>query len=836
MTVPIDPPLPSSAQATELLDATQQPVDGVGIGVGPDIAQGARIGRYRVERTLGRGGMGVVVLAEQTEPIRRHVAIKLVAQQHGDRDSRARFDIERQALARMTHPGIAQIFDAGSTTDGVAWFAMEYVVGRRLDVWWREQCPNPKAGIRLLRDICRAVGHAHRRGVVHCDLKPANLLIAEVDGQPLPKVIDFGIARATGQRGSGHVGGTPEFVSPEQAAGSPDVDARSDVHALGAILYRLLSGRSLRPWLDDCDEPTERVFQRIAGEPVGIGHDIAIADRTVRPGRGRELAAIILRAIAHRPSERYEDAHALADDLDRWLEHRPVHALPATLRYRWGCALRRHRLAAAVTASFAMLVGVFSWQLAAQYRQTLLERDTAEQMVTVLLETFSAADPMQFPEGSISARALLAGSSERIGARVLAPTTRARVLHELGKVQHNLEIYDDARATLLAALAASPDARNDAIELLLARVDSDAGAYAAARERATAVASRHADARNQTWASALVLLADNALLEGDRAGADAWLTESRAKALQDAAGELAHDWYLVAARAADGAGERDAALSHYGEALTIAGQVWGDEHARTLTVLNDLALATARVGRHEEAIAMLGRVAAGTERAWGRSAGLATVYGNLGTVLLRAGRPDEAEPLHRDAVLILEQTLGHASLYTGTEYNNLAAALEAQGRAADALPWFEKAERSLTAAVGDDHMRVGITQHNHARALLGLGRTDEALALLERSGAILSSALGTDHPRWHVFQITMADALRQRGDHAEAKKLLESALPSVEAAFGPDSREVQRAHRALGQVQAAQGDCAAAAHVIDAIGDARERRSAEAVLHALCRK
>ena len=324
-----DPDLTPRVQDTDLLALTQQMAGSMHDGGAVDIPPGTRIGRYRIERTLGRGGMGIVLLAEQTEPIRRQVAIKLVAQGHGDRSSRTRFQIERQALARMAHPGIAQIFDAGSTPDGAAWFAMEYVPGQRLDVWWREQRPSPANGIRLLRDICRAVGHAHRRGVVHCDLKPANLLVVAVDGQPQPKVIDFGIARATGQHDPGHAGGTPDYVSPEQAAGSPDLDARSDVHALGALLRELLSGQSLRPWLAECGEPAERIFQRIASENITVNHHGVLAALPLSHGRRHELAAILARALAHDPAERYEDAHALADDLECWLEHRPVHALPA---------------------------------------------------------------------------------------------------------------------------------------------------------------------------------------------------------------------------------------------------------------------------------------------------------------------------------------------------------------------------------------------------------------------------------------------------------------------------------------------------------------------------
>ncbi len=343
---------------TDLMALTQQVVQTIQQGGQPDIPSGTRIGRYRIDSVLGRGGMGLVLLAEQTEPIRRLVAIKLVARTHVDRTTQLRFQIERQALARMAHPGIAQIFDAGNTPDGAAWFAMEFVQGRRLDAWWKSALPSVDDGVRLFRDLCHAVGHAHHAGVVHCDIKPANVLVTDIDGRAQPKVIDFGIARATGQLDPGEVLGTPDYISPEQAAGWGEVDARSDVYALGATLRELLTGIRLRGWLAGCEEGASRIFARIAtaGAPESAAESLA---RLPLPrGRRVELAAIIDRTLAHDPSARYADAKALAEDLDRWLERQPVEAVPGSRRYRAACFLRRHALAAGIGAvALLALVG-----------------------------------------------------------------------------------------------------------------------------------------------------------------------------------------------------------------------------------------------------------------------------------------------------------------------------------------------------------------------------------------------------------------------------------------------------------------------------------------------
>ncbi len=834
MSAPHDPDITPREQDTDLLELTQQMAGQLEYGTAFAIPPGTRIGRYRVVRTLGRGGMGLAMLAEQTEPIRRPVAIKLVAHSGGDRASHARFEIERQALARMAHPGIAQIYDAGSTAEGAAWFAMEYVDGLPLDGWWRERRPDPVVGIGLLRDVCRAVGHAHRRGVIHCDLKPANVLVAVIDGQPRPKVIDFGIARAIGQHESGHAGGTPDYISPEQADGVSDLDARSDVHALAAMLRGLLSGQALRPWLADCKDSPGAVFRRIASERVRTDHDAAIAELPMRASRRRELAAILARALAHDPAERYEDAHAFADELDRWLQRRPVRAMPPSRIYRWRCALRRHRVAAAVAVAFALLSAAFSWQLAAQYRQTLIERDTAEQMVEILLDTYTAADPIEYPSGSISARQLLAGAAERIARHELPVTTRARVLLALGNVQQNLELYEDARRTLLAALATGDRSHLDSIELLLARVDHDAGEFGSARVRAEAVAERHAGRGDGPRLQALIQLADTRLLEGDTQAARSLLEEVRGAALTDPASETALQWHLQWARVADEQGDQHEALAHYRSAHVTSEALWGGADLRTLNVLNDLAIATGRAGNNDEAIALLTRIAHSTQAAWGRSAGLAIVYGNLGTASVRAGNAAEAEHWHRQAIAIFEEKLGQASMHTGTEYNNLAAAIEAQGRPAEALQWFDKAEHSLARALGPDHLRVGIVLHNHARALLALSRTDEARDLLERSAAILEPALGQAHPRWQVYQVTLAEAHLQQGQASSAVPSLQAALSILEQAMGPHSREAMRARRLLLVAQALIGDCSRAGQTLAALPEGPERVQAGQQLAQSC--
>lgn len=754
---------------------------------------GARIGRYRLMRKLGEGGMGVVWLAEQSEPIRREVALKLVQQALPDRATRARFEIERQALALLAHPGIAQILDAGSQPDGVSWFVMERVEGLRLDGWWRQAAPSLRVRIELMIAVGRAVGHAHRRGIVHCDLKPANVLVVEDVGGPRPKVIDFGIARAIGADMPASHAGTPGYMAPEQQRDLGGLDARADVYALGVCLLRALVGGAR-------DSP--------ANAPASLRG--ALSELPLARSRRVELEALLARALAPEPAGRYEDAHALADELERWLQHRPLAALGARRGYRLRCWLRRHRWPAFAAGAFLLMAAAFSVQLWRQYQQTLLERDTAEQVAQLLVDTFAAADPVQFPGGSANARELLAAASARVHAQPLPAPVRQRLLEALGSAQHSLELYADARrsyALALDSVAADDLPQRDRLRLALARIDSDAEDYAAAETAAREIAERQRARAPALAADSLLLLADNALLQDDAAAATRHV-DSAAALVDPGDGDRRRQLAVVRARIASAQGDAQVAMRHQREALVLATELWIAEDLRTLDLRNDLALYAGQGGAHAEAIAQLEQVAALTATAWGGdSAGLATVYGNLGVNRLRSGDAAGAESEHRRAVAIFERRLGAESVHTGTEYNNLASAIEAQGRAEESLAWFERAEAALVAAVGAEHFRVGVTLHNQARARIASGDLATARRLLDRSAAILEPALGREHPRWQVWRTSDAEWRLASGDVASALAALRETEPALVEAFGADSREARRAQDLLLRALAAAGRC-----------------------------
>ncbi|MEM6571263.1 MAG: bifunctional serine/threonine-protein kinase/formylglycine-generating enzyme family protein [Planctomycetota bacterium] len=339
------------------------------------------VGPYRVVRVLGEGGMGVVYLAEQSEPVERRVAVKVVRSGLGGHELLARFEFERQALAAMNHSSIAKVLDAGTMEGGEPYFVMEWVEGPTLGEYCADAHPDLRARLDLFRVICDGVHHAHQKGVIHRDLKPGNILIVREGGRAVPKILDFGVAKATGTTPGDEaltiepqILGTPEYMSPEQASlDGGAVDTRSDVYSLGVILFELLTGRvpfavseSSGKWLDfqrrllhdDPPLPSSAVTRHARAEPGEQGATTRGLHRLLRG----DLDWIVTKALAKEPERRYESAAELAADVRRFQRFEPVLAGPPTTGYRLRKFLRRRRglVASAAIVAFTLLAGIVS--------------------------------------------------------------------------------------------------------------------------------------------------------------------------------------------------------------------------------------------------------------------------------------------------------------------------------------------------------------------------------------------------------------------------------------------------------------------------------------------
>jgi serine/threonine protein kinase len=361
------------------------------VGAATTVTRDTDFGRYQVIRPLGEGGMGTVYLAEQREPIRRRVALKVVKLGMDTSQVLARFDNERQAIAMMDHPNIAHIFDAGATTTGRPYFVMEYIEGAPITEYCDRARMTTKERLALFLGVCRAVQHAHQKGVIHRDLKPSNVLVMEQDGAPIPKVIDFGIATATDKWAVektlltqfGQIVGTPEYASPEQADPiTGDVGESSDVYSLGVILYELLIGAvpfdtatlrnaGLAEMLRIIREDEAPSLSRKLTSMGAAATDIAARRRTdpvsLRRLVNGDLNSITMKALEKARERRYASVSDFTADIQRHMEDRPVLASPPGRLYRTRKFLRRHRLMSALGTAAGLLVlvlsGVTAWSL-----------------------------------------------------------------------------------------------------------------------------------------------------------------------------------------------------------------------------------------------------------------------------------------------------------------------------------------------------------------------------------------------------------------------------------------------------------------------------------------
>ena len=469
-------------------------------GLDPERREGSMIGSFKVLSTLGEGGMGVVYLAEQTEPVRRQVALKVIKAGMDTKQVVARFEAERQALAIMSHPGIAQVYEAGTTVDGRPYFVMEYVKGQPVTDACDVNHLNTTERLQLMREVCEAVQHAHQKGVIHRDLKPSNILVVRGDDDTLhPKIIDFGIAKATGQQLTdmtlvtqvGHFIGTPAYMSPEQAdLNVSDIDTRSDVYSLGVVLYEVLSGRPpfapgtlraagleemRRIIREDAPPRPSTQLETTAGKEAAM---IARSRQTELPSLAsvlrRELEWIPLKALRKHRSERYDSALMMAEDIRRYLEGEPLEAGPESMSYRFKKTLRRNKgpfiaaavialiLVAGVVASLVFAFAAERERLRAQEQATLATQeredaikardeaqaatsraDAVKEFVTTML---ASVDPETSGEMDKELMTLvLSEAADTVGAQFAdQPLIEAELRTVIGSTYIGLGLYDEA--------------------------------------------------------------------------------------------------------------------------------------------------------------------------------------------------------------------------------------------------------------------------------------------------------------------------------------------------------------------------------------------------------
>jgi eukaryotic-like serine/threonine-protein kinase len=800
-------------------------------GAPAELGAGAQIGPYRLLRALGEGGMGVVYEAEQELPLRRRVAVKLVRRGLDTERVVARFEAERSTLARLAHPAVAQVFDAGSAPDGRPYLVMELVEGEPITSYCDHQRLSTAERVGLLRQVCEAVQHAHQKGVLHRDLKPANILVSTPAGEPRVKVIDFGIAKLMGSEGEasgltrvGEVVGTPEYMSPEQTrSGGADVDTRSDVYSLGVVLYELLTGRlpidreSLRSSSPVeiarvvAESPPTPPSEQLAARSAEVAEIAAL--RGTDPARLRrelrgDLGRIVMMALRKEPERRYASVEQLSADLGRYLAAEPVLARPDSLGYRTTMLFRRHTGAAVAGLVLAVGLVVATGFSTAMYlradtarRESDVQRVKAERIAEFVTTMLGSVDPEVARGRDVSLlRQVLDDAAARIDDELTELTeVAAELLLTIGRAYWSIGLEEEAERRLRSSLAlwreVQPPHPGERIEaeialgVLLRDRDQHHEAEtllrgAAAAQRALESSDEPADAA--ALAAALTGLARLLEKTGELEEVEPLYLE--ALSLERAQPEpdvealsttlRGYGVYLLNQRRMD---EAEGPLREAVEVRRAA----GSGRARLVLPLMTLARWFRWSERFEEAAASMREAVdiARTELPADHPQRLEAIS-ELANAHQQTGAFEEAEALYREA--LAAQGLVHGELHStyGTTANNLASLLRRLGRDGEAAEMFERAEAAYRSSLGDDHFWVSIVLANRAVALQNLRRFAEAEALLAEAARIRIARKAQPWARAEV-EVWLAVGRVEQGDFGpDIEAALTDGIAALVAEFG----------------------------------------------------
>jgi serine/threonine protein kinase len=791
----LEAPAPALIETVDEPPATERP--------------GTVVGPYKLLEQIGEGGMGAVWMAEQTEPIQRRVAVKVVKEGMDSRQVLARFEAERQALALMEHPNIAKVLDAGKAPSGRPYFVMELVKGQPITGYCDEKRLGVRDRLELFGDVCRAVQHAHQKGVIHRDLKPSNVLVAPYDGKPVVKVIDFGVAKATGQRltdktlftGFGAVVGTPEYMSPEQAeVNNQDIDTRSDIYSLGVLLYELLTGstpltrqrtkeaallevlRLIRE--EEPPRPSTRLSESKESLPSISAQRQTEPAKLTRLVRG-ELDWIVMKALEKDRARRYETANGFARDIRRYLADEPVEACPPSRAYRLRKFARKNQRGLVTAAAFAVLLligGVISaWQAVRATRaeaKALTARDAeaasgaeARAVLKFFQDKVLAAARPEGEDGGLGREVTIRTAVEAAEPGIAAafsdrPAVEAAIRTALGDTYYYLGLLAPAlrqfeRARALRHQALGPDHPDT-----LQSMNDIAEAYLALGRLPEAL-----DLHEET----LKLRRANLGLDHS----DTFMSMNNV------------------AKCYQGFGWWPEAIALREETLKRRQDKLGPDHAYTLHSMNELVLTLGAAGRWREALPLAERTLEMSKKKFGLDG---PTHQSMNTLAIAYGATDQLEKqlaLQEQTVNLMRKKWSpdHPALLV--VMHNLASSYLDAGRVAEGLDLAEEVFKLCKAKPGPDPLRTHRARLLLASAYADAGRSTDALALYKETLRLCEDNAGTDHPFTLDATRCFAQFCLAQGDYASAEKYYLRVL-DFKAKLGLDHPEVAYALSGLG--------------------------------------
>jgi eukaryotic-like serine/threonine-protein kinase len=815
------------------------------------------IGHYHLLQKIGEGGMGEVWLAEQKEPVRRRVALKLVKAGMNTREVIGRFESERQALALMEHPAIAKVFDAGSTPEGAPYFVMEYVAGVPIT----EYCDNHRLPIKerleLFMHVCEGVRHAHQKAVIHRDLKPSNILVAEVDGQATPKIIDFGVAKALSQKLTDHtmftrVGslvGTPEYMSPEQALSSgEDVDTRTDVYSLGIIFYELLAGappielrrvaldeylRRLRE--EDPPKPSTKIRTGDAATKTELARKRQTEPLALAKAIGGDLDSIALKALEKDRARRYGSASDFAADIARYLKNEAVLAVPPSAAYRARKFARRHRWGLAMACAFvavltAAAVISIRQSIRAKREATRADREAAiaeavnHFLQSDLLAQASAAaqsGPSTKPDPDLKVRTALDRAAERIeGKFAKEPEVEAAIRDTIGQTYTDLGLHAEAGKQLERALdlrrrVLGPE-HPDTLTTMnnLAAVYDIEGKFPETEALFSQILEIRRRVLGPEHPDTLASMMNLGTVYGDEGqyaqaeALDQQTLEIKRRVLGSENPATLRSMYNLAV-IYEREGKYAQAEELNRETLEIRRRVLGPEHPGTLSSMNNLAIVYEQEGKYAEAEALFSQTVEISRRVLGAEhPATLSCMDNLATVYGDEGKYAQAEGLDSRTLEIERRVLGAEHQFTLNTMNSLVVEYQKQGKYGLAESYATQALAARRRALGSEHPDTITTAADLALAYVSEGKFAESEALARE---VLEQDQKKQPDDWRRFRAEslVGASLAGQKKYDEAEPLLLEGYQGMLARKNhmgvPDWYHLDRAREWLVEMYAAWG-------------------------------